>query len=48
VPTAPAYIMISNQATDRSVWGGAATPDRARYMYVRNVDFTPYEEAQGK
>jgi beta-glucanase (GH16 family) len=41
VPSAPAHIMISHWGTNHERWGGVATLDTPRYLYVRKVRFTP-------
>lgn len=41
VPSAPAHIMISHWGTNNERWGGLATLDALRYLYVRKVRFTP-------
>ncbi len=41
VPTAPAYFMINTWGTDSGNWGGAATLDTPRYVYVSKAAFTP-------
>jgi beta-glucanase (GH16 family) len=41
VPSAPAYIMFNHWGTNSTDWGGLATPEVTRYMYVKNVTFTP-------
>jgi len=43
VPEAPAYIKLNLWGTNRKEWGGVATPGTARYMYIRNVSFSPME-----
>lgn len=40
VPSAPAYIMINHWGTNSTGWGGLATPNVDRYMFVKSVSFT--------
>lgn len=41
VPTAPAYFMINTWGTDSANWGGTATLDTPRYIYVSKAAYTP-------
>ncbi len=41
VPTAPAYFMINTWGTDSGNWGGAATLNTSRYIYVSRAAYTP-------
>jgi Glycosyl hydrolases family 16/IPT/TIG domain len=41
VPTAPAYAMINHWGTNSTGWGGLATTNITRYMFVRSFSFTP-------
>jgi endo-1,3-1,4-beta-glycanase ExoK len=40
VPSAPAYIMFNHWGTNSTEWGGLATPEVTRYVYVKSVTFT--------
>jgi beta-glucanase (GH16 family) len=41
VPTEPANVMINHWGTNDKDWGGLATPDVTRYMWVKNFRYTP-------
>lgn len=41
IPTTPAYMMINFWGTNSSNWGGVATPNVIRYMYVSWASYTP-------
>jgi len=41
VPTTPAYAMINHWGTNSTGWGGLATTNITRYMFVRSFSFTP-------
>jgi Glycosyl hydrolases family 16/IPT/TIG domain len=41
VPTTPAYAMINHWGTNSTGWGGLATTNTTRYMFVRSFSFTP-------
>jgi hypothetical protein len=41
VPSTPAHIMISHWGTNNDKWGGPATLNVPRYLYVRKVSYTP-------
>src|SRR5262245_46776276 len=41
VPSAPAHITLNHWGTDTPHWGGLATWNVWRYMYVKRVAFTP-------
>ncbi|MGA9800524.1 MAG: family 16 glycosylhydrolase [Terriglobales bacterium] len=41
VPQTPAYAMINHWGTNSTGWGGLATPNTTRYMFVRSFSFTP-------
>jgi hypothetical protein len=41
VPTTPAYAMINHWGTNSTGWGGLATTNVTRYMFVRSFSFTP-------
>jgi beta-glucanase (GH16 family) len=41
VPTEPAPFMFNHWGTNNVNWGGLATPDVTRYMWVKNFRFTP-------
>jgi Glycosyl hydrolases family 16/IPT/TIG domain len=41
VPQTPAYAMINHWGTNSTGWGGLATPNITRYMFVRSFSFTP-------
>jgi len=43
VPTAPAHIIIQHRGTNSKEWGGMASVGVTRYLYVRNVKFTPLD-----
>jgi beta-glucanase (GH16 family) len=42
VPSRPAQIRINHWGTDNPNFGGSATFDVTRYMYVKSVNFTPW------
>ncbi len=41
VPQTPAYAMINHWGTNSTGWGGLATTNVTRYMFVRSFSFTP-------
>ncbi len=41
VPQTPAYGMINHWGTNSKGWGGLATPNITRYMFVRSFSFVP-------
>jgi hypothetical protein len=41
VPQTPAYAMINHWGTNSTGWGGLATPNITRYMFVRSFSFIP-------
>lgn len=41
VPQVPAYAMINHWGTNSTGWGGLATPNIPRYMFVRSFSFIP-------
>ena len=41
VPQTPAYAMINHWGTNSTGWGGLATPNITRYMFVRRFSFIP-------
>ena len=41
VPQTPAYAMINHWGTNSTSWGGLATPNITRYMFVRSFSFVP-------
>ncbi len=41
VPTEPAPFVFNHWGTVDPTWGGAATPDVPRYMFVKSFSFTP-------
>jgi len=41
VPTAPAYPMINHWGTNNANWGGVATPNVDRWLWVSMFRFTP-------
>jgi hypothetical protein len=41
VPQTPAYAMINHWGTNSTGWGGLATPNVTRYMFVRSFSFIP-------
>jgi len=43
VPTHPATIRINHWGTHNTGWGGLATANVNRYMYVKLASFTPWE-----
>jgi hypothetical protein len=43
VPQTPAYAMINHWGTNSTGWGGLATPNITRYMFVRSFSFTPLQ-----
>lgn len=43
VPTHPATIRINHWGTHNPAWGGLATANTNRYMYVKSASFTPWE-----
>jgi endo-1,3-1,4-beta-glycanase ExoK len=43
VPSTPAYILINHWGTNSSAWGGLATLNVERYLYVSSFTFTPWQ-----
>jgi len=43
VPQTPAYAMINHWGTNSTGWGGLATPNVTRYMFVRSFSFVPLQ-----
>ena len=43
VPANPAYAMINHWGTNRRGWGGLATTNITRYMFVRSFSFVPIQ-----
>ena len=43
VPQTPAYAMINHWGTNSKGWGGLATPNITRYMFVRSFSFVPLQ-----
>jgi Glycosyl hydrolases family 16/IPT/TIG domain len=43
VPQTPAYAMINHWGTNSTGWGGLATPNITRYMFVRSFSFAPLQ-----
>jgi endo-1,3-1,4-beta-glycanase ExoK len=41
VPQTPAFAMINHWGTNSRGWGGLATPNITRYMFVRSFSFIP-------
>ena len=41
VPVAPAPFLFNIWGTNQSTWGGYATPNVTRYMYISNFSYTP-------
>jgi len=41
VPSAPAYIMVNHWGTNSTGWGGLATVNLERYLYVSSFTYTP-------
>ncbi len=41
IPQSPAYIILQHRGTNSNEWGGTAMVGVTRYMYVKNVNFTP-------
>jgi Glycosyl hydrolases family 16/IPT/TIG domain len=41
VPQTPAYAMINHWGTNSTGWGGLASPNVTRYMFVRSFSFIP-------
>jgi endo-1,3-1,4-beta-glycanase ExoK len=41
VPQVPAYAMINHWGTNSTGWGGLATPNVTRYMFVRSFAYIP-------
>lgn len=41
VPTQPAPFLFNHWGTNNTNWGGIATPNITRYMWVKNFRFTP-------
>jgi hypothetical protein len=44
VPQTPAYAMINHWGTNSTGWGGLATPNVTRYMFVRSFSFIPLSQ----
>jgi hypothetical protein len=45
VPQTPAYAMINHWGTNSTGWGGLATPNVTRYMFVRSFSFVPLSQS---
>ncbi len=45
VPQTPAYAMINHWGTNSTGWGGLATPNITRYMFVRSFSFIPLSQS---
>lgn len=43
VPTKPASFLFNHWGTNSLNWGGLATPNKIRYMYVKTFSFVPFE-----
>jgi endo-1,3-1,4-beta-glycanase ExoK len=43
LPSAPAYILINHWGTNSSGWGGLATLNVERYLYVSSFTYTPWQ-----
>jgi endo-1,3-1,4-beta-glycanase ExoK len=43
VPSTPAYIMINHWGTNSTGWGGPATLNVLRYLYVSSFTYTPWQ-----
>jgi endo-1,3-1,4-beta-glycanase ExoK len=43
VPSAPAYILINHWGTNSTGWGGVATINIERYLYVSSFTYTPWQ-----
>ncbi len=41
VPSSPAHFIFNLWGTNKSTWGGLASPDVTRYMYISNFKYTP-------
>jgi beta-glucanase (GH16 family) len=41
VPSAPAPFLFNLWGTNKSTWGGTASPGATRYMYISNFKYTP-------
>jgi endo-1,3-1,4-beta-glycanase ExoK len=41
VPSAPAHFIFNLWGTNKSTWGGPASPGVTRYMYISNFKYTP-------
>lgn len=46
VPQAPAFAMINHWGTNSRGWGGLATTNITRYMFVRSFSFIPLQTAE--
>lgn len=46
VPEAPAPFLFNHWGTNSKDWGGLATPNVIRYMYIKNFSFTPLKGTQ--
>jgi beta-glucanase (GH16 family) len=44
VPSKPAPFLLNHWGTNDAAWGGLATPDVERYVYVKSFTFTPILE----
>jgi hypothetical protein len=44
VPQTPAFAMINHWGTNSTGWGGLATPNITRYMFVRSFSFIPLSQ----
>jgi beta-glucanase (GH16 family) len=45
IPQSPAYIILQHRGTNSNEWGGVASVEVTRYMYVKSVNFTPLNAA---
>lgn len=43
VPSSPAYILINHWGTNSTGWGGLATLNVERYLYVSSFTYTPWQ-----
>jgi endo-1,3-1,4-beta-glycanase ExoK len=41
IPSTPAYVLINHWGTDQPGWGGAATPNVPRMMWVSHFSYSP-------
>jgi len=44
VPSKPAQFIFNHWGTNSRDWGGLASPDKIRYMYVKSFSFRPLDE----